>query len=494
MKLQVLFSATVAAALAFAAEAAAKECQIKKKAELALGYSSGMMTVEAKINGTPLIFGIDTGAQTLISPETAADLRLARDWRRTLARGTTATTLVNHVMLRDFEFAGERYLWKSVAKIALPQPKTPGQAIQPKPIAGLLGMDILGDYDLDFDFPHRKLTLYDAKTCTAISPPGYTNTKVIAFKFNEQRNILLPIELNGIKLTALLDTGSTIHMVTPAGVKKTGITEEMLKADPSFDAAGVGNISQKHALHKFRTLTIGGLELTNVPAGVLNRALWQGEALLGQPIWLVRRFWVSSATRTLYLDDPPFRFATQTPGSTFFPGAATGYQKAPTMAEACRQYPELQKLGQCSAKLGYSIGNSPQPGSSPASVSPPAPAPATSTTATSQQASADPKPPVPELPRGQTFGFGFLGVGTSNISEACGKAMGLAGSGVVVEGFSNFSPGLNAGLRRADIIISLNGEPVPDANWFQGLHPKNAAGTDCQTHSLQTRRPSGHRS
>jgi tetratricopeptide (TPR) repeat protein/predicted aspartyl protease len=481
MKLWVLLSAVAAAGLALAGEVAARDCQLKKKAELPLGYASGMMTVEAKINGAPVILGIDTGAQTLVSPETAVNLKLARDWRRTLARGTTATTIASHVMLRDLEFAGDHFTWKSVAKIELPHAKMPGTAAITKPLAGLLGMDILGDYDLDFDFPHRKLTLYDASTCSAISPPGYSSPKSVPFKFNGQRNILLPIEWDGVKLTALLDTGSTLHMVTHAGLKKTGVTDDMLKTDPSFEASGVGNVAQKHSLHKFKTLAVGGLTFTNVAAGVLNRPLWQGEALLGQPIMLGRRFWVSSATRTLYLENPPFNFATGTQGPALFSGGIAKVPSELTWGQACLKYPALG----CGAKTNYITGSATAAGSKTTETAPLALAPAP---ANSQQASADPKPSEPPQFPGLRVAFGFLGVETRSISEECGKALGLSGPAVVVQGFSNSSPGLDAGLRRADIITALNGEAVRDAISFTDSVQKLQPG---QIAKLTVSRPAG---
>ncbi len=101
----------------------ARDCELQKKAELKLGYTASLLTVEAKINGALVTLGLDTGAQTTVTPETAKTLQLAHDWRRTRVIGTTAVKIVSHVLLRDFEFAGSHFRSKSVTQILLPQQK-----------------------------------------------------------------------------------------------------------------------------------------------------------------------------------------------------------------------------------------------------------------------------------------------------------------------------------------------------------------------------------
>src|SRR5215475_758487 len=105
--------------------ASAEACKIEKKAELNLGYANGLATADAKINGTPVVMGLDTGAQSLVTPQAAAELNLIRGLNRTITKGATAVTVAGQVILRDFEFAGVHYKWKSVIKIKLPSPKIP---------------------------------------------------------------------------------------------------------------------------------------------------------------------------------------------------------------------------------------------------------------------------------------------------------------------------------------------------------------------------------
>ena len=522
MRLPQIFIALVLAGLALpAAIASAGTCTIEKKAELTLSYADGFATAEAKINGAPVIMGLDTGAQTLVTPQTAADQKLMFGFSRMLARGATATIVADQVILRDLEFAGVHHKWKTVAKIKLPMAKT----IDPKAkhVSGLLGMDVLADYDLDLDFPRRKLTLYSVRGCKEAPPRDFTGFSTVSFKFDGQRSVLFPVELDGKKLTALLDTGAMLHAITRPGAKKIGLTEAMLKADQQIEASGAGDIRVKIPLHTFGKLTAGGVELPNAQFQILTRPLGQADALIGQFYLLTRRVWISNAPRTLYIETKP-----QPGASTLEAGQAPA--KATTLEEVCKGKAALRLGSFCekggevpAAALAGGIPIQVQPSRQallappPVRSSPAAPAGTPAQTpdpaATDQQgflktftledvcrrtairqireicdhvpqtiqhpeqASLPPQPAPPAAP--QAAAFGYIGVGYVGISPSCGKALGVSagsGSGVMVRGFATASAGEKAGLRRGDIVVALNSEPVAGASGFREAMRKTAPG------------------
>ena len=88
----------------------AENCRVEKAAELPLLYYRGTLAVQAKINDTIINMGLDTGAQTLVTPETSNRFDLVRNpYRKIRAIGTAGSTVVNNRILRNFEFAGKRY-------------------------------------------------------------------------------------------------------------------------------------------------------------------------------------------------------------------------------------------------------------------------------------------------------------------------------------------------------------------------------------------------
>src|SRR5579883_1329274 len=230
----------IAAACAHARPAEAESCPIERKATLALGRAGGFLTVPVSINGTAVTMGLDTGAQTVVTPDVAARLHLPRDWRRkTRALGTTAVFIANNAIIRDLEFSGAHYEWKSVAAVSLIDKIPFGSFTMKFDLGGLLGADILSNYDLEFDFFERTLTLYSVRGCVAMTPPWTGDFTATPFQVTPQRRIVLPVEVDGKKLTAIFDTGAYETFLSPAAAAKLGLSGKELKTEQSKTVIGV---------------------------------------------------------------------------------------------------------------------------------------------------------------------------------------------------------------------------------------------------------------
>jgi predicted aspartyl protease len=290
------------------ARAEAQFCEIKPAAALPLGYAAGLATVPAKVNGIEVTMGIDTGDdKTLVTPETVARLNLQRDSRRyTREFGTTAVSDVGNVVLSSFEFAGTRYGAWSVASIALPALAGAGTG-KPKPVAsppaGLIGADLLSQYDVDFDLGARSMRLYKVQNCSKITPPWTEPYTPLAIKVTPDKKVWMPVEIDGYRLSALLDTGATSFAITKSAARKAGVTETMLKADPAAETRGVGGVVLKEPAHRFNTVLIGGETLQNLQMPLIGIDLGQN-ALVGQTYLLSRRVWISYSTQMLYIGAP----------------------------------------------------------------------------------------------------------------------------------------------------------------------------------------------
>jgi predicted aspartyl protease len=285
-------------------------CKIEKNVEYPLVYANGVPALYAwaeqrypKKMRHILKMGIDTGASTSVSPQMASGMQAAQDpYRRTRAIGTTGTILVENVQLRNFEFARKLYSTLSVPKIPLPPPLPSASISSPAsgPLDGLIGGDLLSEYDIDLDLAGKSITFYNVRGCAHITPPWTEPYTSVAINVTSRHSIVLPVEVDGHKLAALLDTGATGYAITRRGALKSGATEVMLRADPTQEASGIGGI-KKLPFHKFKTLAIGGETIPETALPVMDAELPDGDVLIGQPYLILRRVWISYSTRMLFI-------------------------------------------------------------------------------------------------------------------------------------------------------------------------------------------------
>ena len=277
-------------------------------------------------------------AQTLVTPETAARFHLERDRRNTIAIGTTAVSFVHNVLLRNLEFAGKRYGTKSVASISLAVLPTPGPAAAakakalPSPLAGVIGADVLSEYDIDFNFAGKSMTLYKVRGCSKVTPPWTDPYTPLAIKITPHNGIAMPVEIDGYKHTALLDTGSTGFAMTRRGALKTAVTDAMLKTDPASEVVGAGGVVSKQPQHRFKTFVVGGETLRDLTVGLFSIERACPDVLVGQTYLLFRRVWISYSTRMLYIAAPKAPLPLQSPAepvTAFLPAPPTAFRATP---------------------------------------------------------------------------------------------------------------------------------------------------------------------
>jgi hypothetical protein len=291
-------------------------CRLQVQAALPLGFASGLATIETKIDGVSETFGLDTGAITLVTPEAVKSLRLPRDWRRTRTVGTTAVMIANNYIVEDFEFAGRHYRGKSVPAVALHDDKKGGA-----PPMGLIGTDILAGFDLDFDYPNRKLTVYKASGCKMAMPPDFTAASSISFKFNGQRGPVFPADLDGKKLRVILDTGASALAITRAAAIRLNVTDLTINTDLAVNATGAGDVTKRQPFHQFTSLSFGSETIPEPLFSIVDAPITTGDILLGQKFLFSRRFFLSNSTRTLFFGKGPVQMFKYTPSTvTRLPG------------------------------------------------------------------------------------------------------------------------------------------------------------------------------
>jgi len=429
----------------------AEPCHITQKASFRLGATPALLTVPAHIDGEAVTMGLDTGAHTYVSPETASRLRLPRDYgRRTRSIGTTAVLNVNNVLIRDLEFAGVHFRDKSVPSIPLEGKVMFGDiGVIGTGISGLIGADLMSNYDFELDLKQFRLTLYKVSGCKTVKPEWAGDYLQTPIEITGSRKVALPVEIDGVKLKAILDTGAGISAITRAAAARVGLTAAALKSDPASAVIGAGNVKADVPFHTFQNVAAAGLKTGPMKVSILKISSGESDVLLGLDFMRSKKLWISYATRTLFIQP----------------------QAAPLLPQMALGAPRLPQLG--SPQISQFWGKLPG------------------------QASLAPKPDAPAIPAPFTPAApaavaedGYLGAPIRSLMEETTKTLELPpGLGVMLERVLPGGPAAEAGLLAGDIVTALNGAPAFEKGSYETFTFRRRAGETVRIDILRNKQP-----
>jgi Aspartyl protease len=125
-----------------------------------------MVTLSA--NGHSVTLILDTGAErTVLTPEVAKLIGAqppAVEFQRRV-RGIGGDLASHEVELRSFAAGEVAIPWRRVLVAPVNMAN-----VFPTPLDGLLGADILSDFDVDLDLPRHQVTFYQKQTCPTAAP------------------------------------------------------------------------------------------------------------------------------------------------------------------------------------------------------------------------------------------------------------------------------------------------------------------------------------
>jgi len=301
MRVLVLICALIFAAWHGTGQAA---CTVAERGSVPFTLVRGRLTVPLEVNGIPATFVLDTGAQlSLVTPQAVQRLDLSRDrWVAATMHGVGGVVEHADADPRSMSLGGMQLRQATLARgISLTVGDLPGMG-SATVVDGLLGRDFLSEFDLQFDTAARRLTLYDVHGCSGRFLPWRSPYFAVPAATVMPHLLVLPIALNGVRLTALLDTGSSSSLVTLPGMIRLGLTPQMLADDPVALVRGIGRQAPAMHQHRFESLQVGDETIRQPLIWVAPvRVVPFVDALLGAD-WLdeQRRVWISFATSTVF--------------------------------------------------------------------------------------------------------------------------------------------------------------------------------------------------
>jgi predicted aspartyl protease len=273
-------------------------CDLTMVTQMPLQVQDRLLVVPAGIDGKLVHFVVDTGAErTTISDAVAERIGLPHDARYTTrSLGVGGTTVTTDVKVDRFVLGDKRFPVDRIA-VGTFHLRTPGGL----DADGLLGADILLAFDMDIDVPGGKLTLYRSRVCPDSGPPWSEPAAEVQGVSARRDRLLVPFELDGLRGSAILDTGAQRNVLGLDMARRLGLDEQAMVADPTVRQSGTGPSASVAHMHRFGLLKIGPT-LQQAPAiTVMSADAGFGDALIGEEWLQGRRVWLSFRNRQIFV-------------------------------------------------------------------------------------------------------------------------------------------------------------------------------------------------
>jgi hypothetical protein len=280
-------------------------CQVTRLAAVPITMAGRTPLVTVRIDGQPVRFILDTGAERSIVSEAGAQrLGLRRDrWVGTTMGGIGGVDTRPNALPRSLSLGGVA-LVRATLSHDTSLVVTPGlRGVSAAGADGLLGRDYLSVFDLDLDMPAGTLGLETVRDCSGRFLPWHTGYQAVPVTPVLGAAIVMPVALNGVSLRAMLDSGAASSLLAAPGMFRLGLDVAQLAGDPGDVVSGVGPRSVVMRRHRFAVLTIAGQtdpdpEIWVAPVHLSPIV----DMLLGMD-WLIgRHVWISNATHQVFVE------------------------------------------------------------------------------------------------------------------------------------------------------------------------------------------------
>jgi predicted aspartyl protease len=282
--------------------AADAACILEKNTTLPLTVAGPRLYVPVSINSSEGLFLLDTGSErTILTADFASKAHVGMDVHA--GRGTITgvggreTLPVNQAHARRIDVGTIAFQdWE----FAVLPPEAGG--LGKTQHDGVLGMDFLHYFDIDVDLQGSQLTLWRISGCHDIHPEWQGDYDAIPLQHTAHQSVTIPIFVDNAFLNVVFDTGAHSLLLTHDAGLKAGYTDAMGALDKDTGGRGFGGRFLS-VVHRFKLLLVGKGEFDN-PAIVVETESPRtsyGDGLINWRYLKARKFWISYATNTLFV-------------------------------------------------------------------------------------------------------------------------------------------------------------------------------------------------
>lgn len=298
LPLAFLFGASAAAH----ADDAPPSCQYVNVATLPLRYlgDSFHPAVDGVINGSPAAMLIDTGAdKTFLTPRATKRFDLVLGMTGQYVNGIGGASRIYRARIDEFVIGPTRAR-RGIMNVI-------GEMGMQPAFDAIVGADFLFQADFELSLAEKALRFFRARNCDG-SHLGYWSENTYAVPmtghFGESRNQTFEVELNGVKLDAIIDSGAASSFVFDSAARKAGVRTDAPGTLKARDSVGVGSERLARWSAVFATFKIGNETIRDAELGISatpGAGRVHADILLGADFLRAHRVLFANSQKKLYI-------------------------------------------------------------------------------------------------------------------------------------------------------------------------------------------------
>jgi predicted aspartyl protease len=301
--------AALVAGAALCAGPAIAECKLLQAAEFHVTLVNNQPLVDAEINGHPVNMLIDTGSWfTMLTRAGAKKLDLHVSSKADMRiYGIGGSDLLSNATLRVLKIGNFSNRDMVIA--------VSGANLGHRDYVGIIGRDILSNYDVEFDFHNNAMRLFKAVNCKGEEFVYWAKAYSLASRVDAS-GIRVSAMLNGHKIFAELDSGVSTSIVTTEAAKRAGVSTRREGVQPAGSIDGFARDPVQVAVATFPTLSIGDETVNNAKLRIADlfgpdTVVWFGsrapvpvrkfpDMLIGADFFYSHRIFVARGRQEIY--------------------------------------------------------------------------------------------------------------------------------------------------------------------------------------------------
>ncbi len=172
---------------------------------------------------------------------------------------------------------------------------------------GLLGQNILGIADIEYDLPHGAVRLMKTTGCARTGlaywagDKPYTTLELEASDSAFRPHTIGTVVLNGVKIRAIFDSGAASSLLSLSAAKRLGMTPDSPGVVAIGEGTGIGTRTVRTWIATFDKIDIGGEAIGHPKIRIAQTDLGSADMLIGVDFFLTHRMFVSNTNHRMYI-------------------------------------------------------------------------------------------------------------------------------------------------------------------------------------------------